>query len=284
MCNDRRSLWRRRLVATIAALALLCAGAIPAMALTTPYLEAYASASDGGAPDTQTTTSGSVSASRSGGYSGFGQTRGADAGASASFGVLKAQSSASASHSAATSGGAARFRDSITITAPGIATGTLGRFGFRVDVSGGLAADNGHANWVLTYQVASFPWTTLAEGDVYDDPGGAGVSGDPFGGVYDSSLWLFRFGEPFTLEMLLGTLTTAGGSTIAGSATALFGNSVEWQGLVAVQDYGTHAPIAGWVASSASGTDYARPIPEASTALLLAAGLLGLARHSRRVV
>lgn len=265
-----------------AGLAILGAAGVPGSSVATPLLEGYASASDGGGQDNPTASSGFVIAARSGAYSAYGIERGADAFALASFGQLGARSSASGTYSSGVSGASGRFRDDITITAPGVATGTTGLVGFRVAVDGSLTASNGIADWSLYYAMGTIPWTALAEGRVYQDPGGAGVTGDPAGGVYDSALALFRFGEPFVLDMRLATSTTAGSSNGSGSASALFDHTLTWEGLVAVQDYATGTPITGYVVTSASGTDYARPIPEPAAVVLMGAGLVGLAFSGRK--
>lgn len=252
---------------------LLWHGPNPGAAVAAPYLEAYASSSDAGSSETVTGSSGSIVASRSGSHSAYGMSSSSDATAVAAFGLLKAQSSAHATNDVANSGSSALFRDTVTINAPGIAAGTPGLFSFAMEVEGSLAAETGHATWRLQAGVGIYS-RILGEGEVATGV----VNGDPFGGTYDSGLWLFRFGEPFVIGVMIDTSTTAGSSDGSGSAIALFGNTATWQGFTAVESYGTHIPITGYTVTSESGVDWSLPVvPEPVATFLLAPGLVGLA-------
>lgn len=61
-----------------------------------------------------------------------------------------------------------------------------------------------------------------------------------------------------------------------------FGHTLSWGGITSVTDTNTGTPVTGWSIQSASGVDYANPIPEpAATALLAGSMLLALARRRR---
>lgn len=245
------------------------------------YLEAYATASDSGGSETVVGTEGAVFASRSGEYAGFGRVRGADASASAAFGTLRAQSSANGTNDGATSGASARFHDTVTITAPGVATGTPGLFSFAMEVEGSLVADGAaHATWILSSGVGSVGPRILGAGEVTS----SSISGDPFGGYYDSGLWLFHFGEPFVIGVTLGVGTTAGSSVGSGSASAMFGNTATWQGFSAVESAGTHIPYPEYFVTSASGLDWSLPVvvPVPGAALFFASALVVLAARASK--
>jgi hypothetical protein len=252
-----------------------------AQALPVAYLEAYASASDGEASGTEVGYDQYVSNSRSGSYSGFGSFRGADASSNASFGVLRAASSASASLNVATSGASARVHDFLTITAPGVATGTPGTFAFSILADGSMDASHGRADWMLAIQVGSFAAKLLAEGEVFHDAGGAGVSGDPFGGIYASGNYGFRFGEAFSVDVLLGVGSSAGSSVGSGSAFVDFLHTASWQGIAEVKLLGSSTSLPDYGVTSASGADYSRAIPEPGTLWLVALGVTALAARSR---
>lgn len=257
-------------------LALLAATMASAAAVPVPQLRAYASASDSGDPvSEQVTSSGFATLTRAGSYSGYGMERAAFASAWVTFGKVSLESSASSTESGATSGASGEFSDSLTITAPGMAKGTPGLFDFRIAVQGLLLAQgSASARWNLSYGVSTFGWAILGEGLVWGSKGG-GSSGDPFGGVYDTVPHLFKYGEPFTLVVQF-SVSTSSGSSGTDSASALFGDTMTWQGL-RVLDYQTQLPVDDFTVSAASGTDFRQPIPEPASALLLAVGLIGVA-------
>jgi hypothetical protein len=74
-----------------------------------------------------------------------------------------------------------------------------------------------------------------------------------------------------------------GPDSTATTFSADFGHTITWGGITAVTDVATGQPVSGWSITSASGVDYANPVPEpgsAATLLALAAPAL-LARRSR---
>jgi hypothetical protein len=74
-----------------------------------------------------------------------------------------------------------------------------------------------------------------------------------------------------------------GADRTAATFNADFGHTLSWGGITSVTDFATGQPVSGWSITSASGADYANPVPEpacATTLLALAASAV-LARRAR---
>jgi hypothetical protein len=190
--------------------------------------------------------------------------------------------------------------DDVTFTAAGL-TGQAGIVNGSVLVDGALSVSttdatvgNARASWEFTAQFivdGQIKSSTGASGIL--QVGSAGLSGQPaVSRIVPFSIPLV-FGQTGQLLLQLNT-SAAGVARPAGSpgtpgyllpvvsgASSLFSNTVTWQGVESVT-LADGTPVDAWSVSSASGVDYALPIPEPASALLSLVGLFGLAVRSRR--
>jgi PEP-CTERM motif len=195
------------------------------------------------------------------------------------FGVIKLTGVSAFSGNASATGG---FYDRITISAPGIATGTAGVLSYSVLVNGTLSISNTHsqAGWLLRTNFGNDTTFDIERSAVLCGVNTFGCVNNPSpGGLYGASVD-FQFGVPMNLSVrLVGNAGTTANfpSEPASLASFNLGNSAYWGGIGGVWLNG--APVAGWAAAAPSGVNWApsfAPVPEPATTLLLVAGLVAL--------
>jgi hypothetical protein len=188
------------------------------------------------------------------GYGGFNST--GEAWSQADYGYVVLQGQA---HGSLSAQGWGIFRDSITITAPGVPTGTPGTIVFAVNITMTLTATTGSSG---------------AEWDVSGDIGGGATDLSHTGTMYSPSLH-----TPQYVGDGVGTYTAVGsfqygmaaplGVTVHGSAGAGYdfdgaGNCsytrivVSWAGMTDATAKGV--PVNNWTVTSQSGTDWGHAI------------------------
>lgn len=186
--------------------------------------------------------------------------------------------------------GTASWRDTMTISAPGLA-GTTGWFVPRISLLGSLPGDAAgedppFESWVasgalLTFD-GGFPGSFQQRGRTLRDYAGEAdqVVGDPFG------TWVFEpvpfvFGTPFPLAVQLDAGIFA--RTVEGGATEAFVglfDTAEWRGIAAVLD-ASESPVPVYTVTAGSGFDCAAPEPAAGALGGAATAALGALRHCR---
>jgi hypothetical protein len=212
---------------------------------------------------------------------------GASATAYASFGILRAASTAQPDRfDSFTVSSLAFMNDDVMITSTGVANGTSGTLNFDVLVLGGLTMGtptvdmNGAADWVLNIGGG----TTHTGGlQAYNDGTAYFVPyGDLHGGLYHESI-PFVFGSEFALALHLQPTCTTYGVRCA----ADFSHTLYWGGITSVSANG--ATISAFDLTSASGTDWRQSfvpatdaVPEPGTLVLAGGGLIGLVVRRRR--
>lgn len=232
-----------------------------------------------------------------------------DASSSASFGVLRASSSASAGTEGGfftdynvvwTSTSYARFQDNFLIDAPGL-TGTAGTVTVRFTINGTLAATALGSQTNNARPDENFAYARYIFGLDPSDPNSGSenvVMKTEIARVQDiheGSAFL-NIPQEFTLNFIYGTVLPNVTLEISTYATArsqmfVFGADVSadlshtalWDGFTSVRDAGGN-PVSNYTFSSGSGVDYVQPIPEPGTLVLLLAGgavLGGLWIHRR---
>jgi len=243
----------------------------------------------------QTATSGSVMDVDSGNGE-FGEPRSGDNMAFGSFGVLRASSSvsvlprSSSSPYAAFGTSTASFQDDFLIDAPGL-TGTAGTVTVRFTIDGSLSLEKYGSAAYSASQSSTYAQATYAIGvgigatDVtasqrlrYD----GSTSGTPFLGVEQQYVLNFIFGttvNDFTLRITTSAAAAGEGSTYLSTATADLSHTAVWGGFVEVRDSNNNV-VNGYSFSSSSGADFTQPIPEPTSATLVA--LAGTALLGRR--
>lgn len=201
-----------------------------------------------------------------------------------------------------------RWQDTITIT--GDTPGRRIKVGGLLDLSGSVNIDAGKSgasgggtfgSGAFSVEViapnASLPpgeygTNTWAIAEDNTDPGMGGPNADlelqpPK--LISVNMVLFE-GTPFTLDYSLvinGVATAAVGPGKLATSRSInwdldLKHTLNWGGITSVTDADTGEPIAGWSVQSASGVNYANPIPEPAAALLAVPLLLLLrARHRR---
>ncbi|MFT3683521.1 MAG: GC-type dockerin domain-anchored protein [Phycisphaerales bacterium] len=188
------------------------------------------------------------------GYGGFNST--GEAWAQADYGYAVIQGQAHGSLSAQATG---TFRDSITISAPGVPAGTTGTITFAVNVTFTLTATTGSsgATWDLTGDLAGGFSDMSHTGTMYSPSlhtpqyVGDGV------GTYTAST-TFQFGVPTSLLVTIHGSAGAG-YDFEGPGNCSFTRIVaSWAGLSNVTVNG--APVDNWSVTSESGTDWGHAI------------------------
>ena len=171
------------------------------------------------------------------------------------------------------------FRDDVTITAPGIPTGTLGSLQFSVSLNGSLAAPagGGASSWQIQATIGgTFQISTSAT--QFNPDSGLGYVGPPFG-VFTGTV-NFQFGSAAQLDVeLTGAAQTQFDFSGPGSASFDLAHSLYWDGISNVT--ANSAPVNNFIVTSTSGTNYAQSfvpaVPEPTTLLLTAGALAVLA-------
>ncbi|MDR7272474.1 hypothetical protein J2X20_005157 [Pelomonas saccharophila] len=274
--------------------------------------EGFAACNLGGSIDDRTATTGPLSALASvnapvGGGSFVGQ-----ASAKAGYGRLGVAASGTMTGESTPftyrqTAGFARFQDTLTLSNPGIATGTAGSLDFAFlidgllkslpnapytqqgDIALGIRTGSGVGN------AARGPWfsfmgTVVNDGIPYVRGGGTGMPGafvlapgsmQGSANVLSTANFEFRWGEPLEIEVALLTSVSpcCWGSSIDSSfisSAVLTGISARAGGI----------PVTEFSVLSASGTAYGPggllPVPEPASVMLWAAGLVLLGLRHRR--
>jgi hypothetical protein len=209
--------------------------------------------------------------SNASGFGGFNSTGESDAEVDYGYAVLRGQA-----HGSLNAGAYGTFQDSITITAPGIPTGTPGTIVFAVSITVTLTATTG---------------SSAAEWDLAGDIGGGFTDMSHTGTMYSPSLHnpqyvgdgvgtytavgSFQYGMPAPLGVILH-----GGASASydfdGPGNCSFTRIVaSWDGMTDATANGS--PVTGWTVSSQSGTNWAGAINPPCAADLGAQG--GAAGH-----
>lgn len=274
--------------------------------------EGFAACSLGGGIEDKTATAGPLTAQQSvnapvGGGSFVGEAR-----ARADYGRLGVAASgtmtgASTSSTYRQTAGFARFQDTLTLTNPGVATGTAGSVDFAFLIDGmlkslpnapysqqgdiGLGIRVGSAVGNAAYGPwFSFMGTVINDGTPYLRGGGTGLPGGfvlspgSFQGsaeVLSTANFGIRWGEPFEVEVAL--LTSVSPCCYGSSLSSEFMSSALLTGISARAG---NTAVADFSVLSASGTAYGPggllPVPEPASVVLWAAGLLLLVMRRRR--
>ncbi|MBX3389833.1 MAG: hypothetical protein KF691_10315 [Phycisphaeraceae bacterium] len=177
-----------------------------------------------------------------------------DANAHTSYGFINLQSHAVGAINSAAIGW---FRDSLTITAPGVAAGTQGSLTFGVRVEGFLNATQGASasSWRLSADLGGGAFDIGRSGRINSpDLFPPGASGDTFG-TYSATV-SFQYGVTTTLDVELSASAQASYSQNGpGLASVAPFVRLYWNGISDVQANG--APVGTFSISSESGTDWA---------------------------
>lgn len=215
-------------------------------------------------------------------------------------GLVIADSTSSRDYASSVSSSAnARFRDMVTISAPGL-DGTAGTISFRLLVDGGFAGSAPAS--VLTTCAAEASWSFVIRANdgeegaasVFDstrNDDGTCTPGGPLAlltsvDVIGAPL-RFTYGTPFSLDgemsLFLDTRSDGGNYSFL-SATYLHTGALG--GIAGVRDASGRL-VDGYAITALSGTDYTKslatsPVPLPATAWLLGVGLAGLALRRRR--
>lgn len=231
--------------------------------------------------------------------------------AAAESGFAGARSSAglgwlrSASHTEAQTGanassnysarGASGWADTLTITTTDpLLQNTAGSFRAQVRTNGGLLVNTGFAGAALASALVQLEYADLSGAPVVVHKSQDMVyrGGPVFSG--DASMDItadipFMWNQPFTLSVALSASSSAAGfeglTGSSGTASADYGNTSEWNGILGVFD-ANGATVSAFGLVSGSGVDYRLPIsappvavPVPPAAILFLSGILALLRR-----
>jgi hypothetical protein len=179
------------------------------------------------------------------------------------------------------------FRDSLTITAPGVAAGTIGTLTYSILVQGSLVADNVNANdarWQLQADLGGGAFDINRSATFYkDNPVFAvhGYIGDPFGSYSATITFQFGFAMPLDVELTGIAQTSCQGNPNPGSSSFDLSHSLYWGGISGVSIGGQ--AVSSFSVSAESGTGYVNSaVAEPACALMLGGGALALLGWRRR--
>ena len=180
------------------------------------------------------------------------------------------------------------WRDDLTFSAPGVSGG--GTATVRFDVSGSLGAlsgggslDAAGADWNLYFQSGNVIQSFSGAGSVNDFSGGFTSTGDINGGTYYVN---FDFSYNLPIQVIVA-LNTSVSARSTGTASALFGNTLEWGGITELRDSGGNL-ITNFSIASGSSVDWTQAvsapaaIPVPAAVWLFGSGLIGLIGMARR--
>jgi hypothetical protein len=186
----------------------------------------------------------------------------------------------------------ASFGDDVTIHPPGPSLfAQPGTLVARVELAGHGSVFAGagvtfasRASYTLGLDFSScLPCAFDRYGEWYDfGDGSIGFVGDLPAALVTTPV-PFTFGAPFHLDVSLSLFAQAAAAEepVVSEASVDFGGSVRWGGILEVRD-GKGDLVSGFSVSSASGTDYAQPVPEPDAGLLAPAALALVATLARR--
>lgn len=189
-----------------------------------------------------------ASASTTGGINSSG-----DGSAHTDYGYITLQSHAVVSINSGSSG---TFQDSVTITAPGVPTGTLGTLSFSLRVEGGLSATQGASasSWQLGADLGGGFYDISASGRVNSpELFPPGYSGSPFGTFNATISFQYGFAMPLSVE-LHATAQASNSQVATGLASVTPFVRLFWNGISDVKANGT--PVGTYKVSSESGTNW----------------------------
>lgn len=196
------------------------------------------------------------------------------------------------------------FSDGVTFSVAGLAQGTPLVLTFSVDVTGSLASIGNFAAGVSGYSTITDMRWHVGLGDLSDGRSESvqDANGDIIRNAPATGVWTFvstvgnGVATVLTMDASIGAAAQGGINCGAcglstlyaeGQSDADFSHTFAWNGIQGVTDaFGHTLDLAELQVTSSSGFDYlgnsAAPVPEASTSLLLAVGLLALLLHRRQ--
>jgi hypothetical protein len=179
------------------------------------------------------------------------------------------------------------FRDDVTFTKPGLATGTLINVTFSLSLNGLLqpGQSTSQASYLLQADLGG-TFFDINKGAHFGSPdiGGAFV-GDPFG-TYSATVQVqIGFAAPLDVE-LTGSAQASCNFVTCGDADFFLNNSLYWAGISSITLLDGTA-LSGVSATGASGTNWLNSfvpvaVPVPATFLLFGLGLAGLGFARRR--
>ena len=258
---------------------------------TTTYSEAY-SAVAGYPIDFHSETSGVDGTSASAGHALDGAS--VSSSSTSSPGVLHVQSSSRVSAPTTANGSArADWSGSFFFSSPGYSSSSTGTFTGSVAIGGGLQAEyvgQGVAQSAVVANVSIGPNTGYNGGGVSLQGGGRRTAGASYGNVLEGleSFTLnftdvpFTFGRPIDvyLRIEVTSMATTGIGTAISSSN--YGNSMTWQGITAVHDQSGLALTNFSAIDPESGFNFASPVPEPETGILMCIGIAAIFVARRR--
>ena len=186
----------------------------------------------------------------------------------------------------------ASWTDSFVISAPGYDSAMTGTFSGAVQVTGELLVEfvgRVYSDSQSYATVDIFPGTGYNGGRTVVSGSARNLAGYDIAGSHTGTdnFSLIFVNVPFTfdqrIDLTLGLTVFADLNVIDAGATgrsdANYSNTMSWSGLSSVRDQGGSQPITFTALSTGSGFNFANPtpVPELSSALLLACGLIFVA-------